>query len=187
MEHWKPVVGYEGLYEVSDRGNVRSLDRTSYTITGKIRTLKGRNVKSFVGYKGYVYVNLRKEKKSKLFRVHRLVLDAFKGVAPDGMIARHLDGNPENNTPDNLQWGTPSENMYDKQKHGTDHEKNKTHCPRGHAYSGNNLIVYTRKDGRTSRYCKACKQIQGSYGTPENFKELADERYRLLTGGIPAS
>lgn len=187
MEHWKPVVGYEGIYEVSDRGNVRSLDRTVDTANGHKRTYKGRKTKKFVGYKGYVYVNLQKQNRSKSVRVHRLVLDAFKGVAAAGMIARHLDGNPENNTPDNLQWGTPSENMYDKQKHGTDHEKSKTHCPRGHAYSGNNLRVYTRKDGRTSRYCKACGQIRAAYGTPENFKELADERYQLLTGGIPAS
>lgn len=119
MEIWKPVVGYEGLYEVSNHGNVRSLDR--FVKTEKIPR-KGKILTPRVDVKGngYRYTNLSRNGKGMKVSVHVLVLEAFVGIRPSKLHhARHKDGNPENPRLDNLEWGTVAENMQDKLKHGT--------------------------------------------------------------------
>lgn len=116
-EIWKPAVGYEG-YEVSDHGQVRSLDRTIYRKDGQTRLCKGRALKPQKHSDGYLYVCLYREAKPRKEYIHRLVLEAFTGPCPDGMECRHLDGNPENNRVSNLQWGTRSENILDVVRHG---------------------------------------------------------------------
>jgi hypothetical protein len=119
---WKPVVGYEGLYEVSDRGEVRSLARRvahafSGYITIKPRTLKA-NVDPPPGLP-YHYVFLSKDGKPRRFRIHTLVLTMFAGPCPDDMECRHLNGNPgDNRWPENLTWGTHTENTADVIRHG---------------------------------------------------------------------
>ena len=118
IEEWKPVVGYEGLYEVSSLGRVRSLDRLVRANSGWRQTgiryfspaASGRNKK-------YKRVLLRNPDKQRL--VHQLVLEAFVGPRPEYCEARHLDGDPSNNKLDNLAWGTKAENQADKLKHGT--------------------------------------------------------------------
>jgi hypothetical protein len=67
---------------------------------------------------GYMYVHLSSEGKKKRALVHRLVLLAFVGPPADGMVCRHLDGNPRNNIPSNLKWDTVSENLRDRKRHG---------------------------------------------------------------------
>jgi hypothetical protein len=121
-ERWLPVVGYEGLYEVSDQGRVQSLDRRqvlgahSRFVPGRILRpqvvydSKGRNPRS--------QFTLRKDGKSRTFRVHTLVLTAFVGPRPDGMLCRHWpDPDTSNNRLENLSWGTPAENMQDRLAH----------------------------------------------------------------------
>lgn len=83
--------------------------------------------------------------------MHVLVCRAFHGAAPEGQEVRHLNGNPPDNRAINLAWGTRSQNMRDKQDHGTDHNANKTHCPQGHEYTAEN-IKYIGK----SRGCRTC-------------------------------
>lgn len=78
-----------------------------------------RWLKSYKGTKGYLYIDLCKNKKRKSFRVHRLVLETFVGLCPDGMQCRHLNGNPSDNRLGNLCWGTPEENQHDRIRHGT--------------------------------------------------------------------
>lgn len=107
-EVWKPVVGWEGRYEVSDLGRVRS---------SKLVVL--RLQLSF----GYLCVNLRvgnhRDSRQKHHRVHRLVLGAFVGPCPDGMECRHLNGDRADNRLMNLSWGTSAENARDRVDHGT--------------------------------------------------------------------
>ncbi len=105
IEQWKPAVGYDGLYEVSNLGRVR----THYT-SGRILE------PSTDGY--YFILHLSGPRKGTR-RVHILVLEAFIGPRPKGKVSRHLDGNPYNNAADNLAWGTQKENMDDRRKHGT--------------------------------------------------------------------
>lgn len=108
------VPGYEG-YFASPTGRIYS------NLSGKIRELKQRSDR-----KAYSLVTVFYEGRSVPTRVHTLVLLAFAGQRPDGMEARHLDGNGMNNRADNLVWSTHLENMHDKRIHGTENygEKN---------------------------------------------------------------
>jgi len=122
MEKWKVVEGYPH-YEVSNRGQVRSLSRLVKCGTrSKGRKFKGMILKPWLTtYKGkgwYRTVALCEDGARRSFYIHRLVLTAFRGPAP-GMVCRHLDGDSLNNRLANLVWGTCKENMADKKRHGT--------------------------------------------------------------------
>jgi hypothetical protein len=109
-----------------------------------------------VGRSGYLRVTLCRPATKKAVLVHHLVLIAFVGPRPEGFDGCHNDGNPANNCLDNLRWDTPSGNMRDKRKHGTDHNLRKTHCPKGHPYAGANLGRDSR--GRVCRKCRSEKE-----------------------------
>lgn len=107
---WRPVEGYEGLYEVSASGLVRSLPR--YTTSGRIlRPRANRH--------GYQAVQLSREGVVTNQMVHRLVAEAFLGPCPDGHECAHHDGDRSNNQASNLKWKTRSDNHFDKHRHGT--------------------------------------------------------------------
>lgn len=106
----RPIPGFEGLYSISDRGVVISSCR---------RGTDGRAVASHVQSNGYLKVHLYKNCRRRARWVHQLVLEAFVGPRPDGLIACHNDGNPLNNSIENLRWDTPSANYDDARKHGT--------------------------------------------------------------------
>ena len=98
-EDWRPVVGWEDLYEVSDEGRVRNL-RTGHLLA--FQRLP----------KGYLTVELRQRGRPRYRRlVHRLVLFAFVGPCPDGHECNHQDGDKTNNHLGNLEWTTPSANQ----------------------------------------------------------------------------
>ncbi len=102
MENWKAVKGYEGLYEVSDKGRVKGLKRN-------------RVLKNIVDSLGYVKVSLCKENKPKAHKIHRLVAEHF--LEPSKYkIVNHIDGNKENNAVENLEWCSHSANR----KHACD-------------------------------------------------------------------
>lgn len=152
-EQWRPVVGYEGDYEVSNKGRVRSLDRTVVHNSGRTQRRKGRLLATILVL-GYPRVNLTTPARgARAARIHVLVLEAFVGLRPDGMHGCHNDGDPTNNALSNLRWGTRSENMLDKRKHGTHHNAAKTHCNRGHPFDEAN--TYTDRHGGF-RHCRAC-------------------------------
>lgn len=122
-ESWREVEGFEGYYEVSDRGRVRSVDREIAQQSRKGRTytrrLNGRMLKPSPTIYGHLQVPLRRD--GGLFRllVHRLVLLAFVGPAPEGCECCHNDGDLRNNQLCNLRWGTRRENAKDRYRHGT--------------------------------------------------------------------
>ena len=123
-EQWIPVVGYEGLYEVSNLGSVRSLDRTviakaSSRAQEHRRTYNGAVIPQYSNNNGRPSVNLHKNNKHQAMRVCRLVLGAFIGECPDGMECLHWDGDSKNNLVENLRWGTREENCADMLRHGT--------------------------------------------------------------------
>lgn len=119
IEVWKPVKGYEG-YEVSDKGSVRS-----YRWQGRIIEDCHYLVRS-LDTRGYEYVSLCLKGKPKKFFVHRLVLEAFVGLRPEGYDCCHYDGNPLNNWLSNISWDTHAKNMRDRDRHGT-HNKGSNH------------------------------------------------------------
>lgn len=169
MEHWKDIAGYEGLYQVSDIGNIRS------SRTGKMMKLcvNSRN--------GYVYCVLSNKQKRKNCRVHRLVASAFLGVR-DGLQVNHIDGDKANNKLSNLEWVTRSENM--KHAFATGLEKKcfkpvidlDTH----EIYEGVSAAaeaVGARKAGTISRVCKGAR----SHYRNRHFAYYED----YLAGTIP--
>lgn len=113
-EIWKPVLGYEGLYEVSSLGRVRSVDRIVKKKDGGLATLKGvvlsaRFNKKRKNYQ-YRQTELSKNGAKRTFHIAHLVCEAFHGPRPEGYQCMHLDGNCANDRADNLAWGTVYEN-----------------------------------------------------------------------------
>jgi hypothetical protein len=121
MENWKDIPGYEGIYQVSDQGNVRSLDRCLVRSTGVTFTLKGVQLKpSVVATRGfYRQVILCVDGVPKARRVSGLVAGAFIGLRPKDYDVCHNDGDPQNDCLSNLRYGTRKENMTDTLVHGT--------------------------------------------------------------------
>ena len=105
-EVWKPIFGYEGIYEVSNCGNVRSIDRIDFAG----RRLKGK-VFSTSANKNYITCVLTKYGKHRTFRIHQLVAEAFIPNPEGKPCINHKDGNKQNNCVENLEWCTLSENM----------------------------------------------------------------------------
>lgn len=105
-EKWQHIVGYERIYQVSDYGRVKR-------VCGGSGTQIGRILKENLGINKRLRVNLYKNNNRTTCNIHRLVLEAFVGLYPSGMVTRHLDGNPQNNKLTNLKWGTYSENTQD--------------------------------------------------------------------------
>jgi len=104
---WRPVVGFEGLYEVSSAGTVRSLIGKSPKILKPNRFGK------------YPHFSLRRDGKTFYRRPHCMVLSAFVGPCPDGYEGAHLDGDKWNNNLKNLDWVTPTVNQSHRRQHGT--------------------------------------------------------------------
>lgn len=126
-ESWKDVVGYEGLYEVSDFGNVRSLLRNN------VRNLAFRNHKN-----GYYTVLLWRDGKQKSYTVHRLVALAFIPNNDGFTDVNHIDENKKNNRVDNLEWCTHKENV---QKYNANHLRHG--CVRNGKHKGKKIIQLT--------------------------------------------
>lgn len=118
-ERWLPVVGYEGLYEVSDLGRVRGLDRWVESRPGRLRLIPGRLILAAPSNQGYLRVKLCRRGRQVKISVHRLVLEAFIGPCPAAQEARHGPGGKLDNRVSNLCWGTKAENMADQRRDGT--------------------------------------------------------------------
>lgn len=180
VEEWLPVVGYEGYYEVSDHGRVRSLDRTDSL--GRLQ--RGRVLRQGVRKKtGHRLVSLWRENVGHSRDVHRLVGEAFFGPLPHGFETRHLNGDPSNNAVTNLQYGTKSENNLDRVAHGTHHNASKVACIRGHRLEEPNLRPAARRLGY--RQCRACGwEHARHHAAGEPFDTArADHNYeRILKG-----
>ena len=106
LELWKPVAGFEGEYEVSSKGRVKSLDRTVLNSLGRKYNIKGCIRKNVLHNTGYEVVRLG----NNTFRVHRLVACAFLQNPDNKPFVNHKDGDKRNNKLENLEWATEQEN-----------------------------------------------------------------------------
>lgn len=109
-EIWKDVLGYEGYYQVSNRGGVRSLDRIITDKNGRSMKYSGGDLSVQSNENGYCTVVLMKNRKGKNFKVHKLVAETFIPNTRSKAYVNHKDGNKANNTVSNLEWCTASEN-----------------------------------------------------------------------------
>ena len=117
QEVWKDIKGYEGLYQISNYGIIRSLDRLRNNgISGKY-IQKGRIMEPFIT-RGYYQVVLRKDGKYKHHNVHRLVAINFIDNKENKPQVNHINGNKLDNTVENLEWCTQSENQIHAYKKG---------------------------------------------------------------------
>ena len=166
VETWKDIPGYEGWYQVSNLGNVRSVDRMieqwsryGHTIT---RNLKGKMITSTDNGNGYKIVGLKKNQVVDSRYVHRLVAEAFI-PNPDGKLEiNHKDFNKANNSVDNLEWVTRVENVNYSHPHMC---KPRTRCK-----PTNTGEKYIRH--REGRYCLyiSRQHIYKSFATLEDAK-----------------
>jgi len=128
-EVWRPISGFEN-YEISDHGRVRQLGREfvrqnpygAHFLPQRIK-IKPKMLGGWVRFQNgrpvTVFVSLRRDGETHTFRVHRLVLEAFIGPAPEGTEGCHNNGDPTDNRLANLRWDTHAENVRDSVWHGT--------------------------------------------------------------------
>lgn len=176
---WKPVPGYEGLYEASDFGQVLSRHR-------KVpHTLRPS------WYTGYGVVMLHRDGQREPRTVHSIVMETFAGPCPPGQEIRHLDGDPANNrwTPGstedeiraaggNLIYGSSSENKVDQVRHGTHYEAARDCCDNGHEFTpANTRIVYWPDGSFRQRSCRACHND----ATKERWRNLDQKGERCTS------
>lgn len=177
VEEWRDAPGFEGVYEVSSLGRVRSLTRQVRTFWGT-RTVRGQIIKSKPGTNGYERVVLSVQRVAYTRNVHRMVCMAFNGPPPRGEpLACHRDGVKTHNTPENLYWGSNSDNMLDMVRHGSYRSANaaKTHCPSGHEYSESNTYIIPSTGGRMCRVCKKRQSLEHYHRRREGARFWAEQ------------
>lgn len=172
-EKWRPVREWEGLYEVSDQGRVRSVTRTATNFNGNTYTVQGRLRRSPAGTDGHHVVSLSNGQRRDTRSVQRMVLEAFVGPAMEGEIARHKNHDKSDNRLENLEWVDRSE----------DTPAPPTECPRGHPLKEPNLAKWALRQGGR-HVCLACSRARSylSYrpDTTVPLDELADDYYRKI-------
>ena len=109
-EIWKTIPGFEGLYEVSTQGRVRSLDKYVNSRWGCKRLIKGQIIKPIEHYNGYLFVSLYYQRKQIIKSVHRIVAETFISNPDNKPCIDHINTNRQDNRIVNLRWCTPKEN-----------------------------------------------------------------------------
>jgi hypothetical protein len=160
-ELWLPVVGYEGLYIVSNLGRIQTIPRWVRT-KGEVgrRMVRGMLRKTPIDHTstGYRYVGLYKDGVARKHDVHVLVLAAFVGPRPDGMDACHNDGDRTNPALSNLRWDTKKANQADRLRHGTDGRGERS----SRAILTAELVTWIRESGQSSLAVAAALEVGGS-------------------------
>jgi len=147
QEIWKDIEGYEGLYQISNLGNVKSLYFEPPII-----------LKSSKDSRGYLYVVLSKNGKQKIGRIHRLVASAFICNPKNKPQVNHIDGVKSNNTVKNLEWVTNAENMKHASKNGLRADVSGNNNPRCRAINQYDL------NGKLIKQWKSFYEITCSLG-----------------------
>jgi hypothetical protein len=182
IEEWRPVVGYEGRYEASSHGRVRSLGFYSGNRWGTKTWRAGRTLTAFrVQGHGYYAVTLTDGETQTDERLHRIVLRAFVGEPPpDRPNGLHEDDDPANNRVENLRWGTRTDNAYDSVANGSHVQARKQTCDLGHLLIAPNLVESNAAVGH--RACLACKLAHANALHDERLRAQGRERTRYNRG-----
>lgn len=130
---WKDIPGWEGFYQVSDAGELRSCPRRiEYVFNNKLvsRFQQSVTLKTMISPNGYHKASLTKPGTRTQKFIHDLVLLTFVGEKPEGAQVCHNDGDRNNNALSNLRYGSAKDNAQDRQKHGTGYFKKGVEHPR---------------------------------------------------------
>lgn len=178
-ERWAPVPGYEGYYEVSDQGRVRSLDRVVPGGRWGSHRRRGVLMACRPDQKGYPQVLLRRSGTDRCRKVHLLVLEAFVGPCPEGMEACHANDEHGDARLANLRWDTRSGNAKDRLRNGLnayfEERQSRLRCPRGHELCDANVRPSMRAKGH--RNCWACERAYDDARTRKNRGEHVTDMY----------
>lgn len=183
-EIWKDITGYEGYYQVSNMGNVRSVDRVVFNSKNNAyHKIKGKNRAFSIRKKGYLGVYLMKEGKGKSFLVHRLVAEAFIPNPLKLPQINHKDENKQNNCAENLEWCTNkyNANYGDRNRKHSITQTNNTHhqkpvlCVETGELYANSKDVQRRTGNWAANIRKACGNNMriGGY----HWKWISNEEY----------
>lgn len=161
MSEWRDIPGWEGVYQVSRGGQVRSLDRRVARSDGWTQYVRGKILEQSLTRDGYWRVSLWSKGKSTQGRIHRLLAQTFLADTYfDGAVVCHNDGSRTNNAIENLRWGSLADNAQDRLQHGNHPTAHRTHCSAGHEYTPENLRVAQLRHGGSARQCRACDRIR---------------------------
>lgn len=160
QEQWRDVVGFEGFYEVSNIGRIKSLPN-------KVN-LKERILKKYIDNSGYEYVSLYKQNFNKKFKVHRLVALAFHENANASLQVNHINGIKTDNRAENLEWLTAGDNQRHAFRIGLRKGKNGKHNP---SFSG--AVNQYDLNGNFIRQWECMRQIKKEL----NFDDSAISRH----------
>lgn len=181
-ETWRPVPSHVGLYEVSDLGRVRSLDRIVVGAAGRQRRVAGRILRPTLRPDGRHKVALCRGGVETTRLVAHLVLEAFVGPRPGDLDACHNDDDQGNDRLANLRWDTHLANCKDRTDNGGHGSQKKDRCPRYHLLRSPNIRAYDVRRG--TRNCLACHRATSRYSWAKRkgidigtFQEVADSYY----------
>lgn len=165
-EEWRPVVGFEGLYDTSSRGRVYSHLRNMF--------LKPDDSAP------YLRVTLFKSGVRRKFSIHKLMAISWFGDQP-GLIVRHKNDQPRDNRIENLEWGTHAENTQDAVRNGGHRNVKKTHCPFDHEYTEENTVLF-RGYQRRCRICSSRWAKETKARRREKGLAIDDPRHGSVNG-----
>jgi len=152
IEIWEDIKEYKGLYQVSNMGRVKSLERTFIDKIGRKQHTKERILKPETDCHGYLRIALYDSNGKKRFFVHRLVCEAFHENPENKPCVNHIDENKTNNTASNLEWCTVAENI----NHGT-------HNARSGKARSKPVGQYTR-DGKLIKVWQSTMEVERQLG-----------------------
>lgn len=157
-EQWLPILGWEGLYDASDLGRIRSVERMVRSHHESMRRVRARILKQSPDHGGYPSVGLNRAGRRVTKKVANLVALAFLGPRPfPGAAVCHNDGDQTNSRLSNLRYDTYAANERDKIAHGTQRQLAKDRCPQDHPYDEANTYVNPRTGHRS---CRTCTRLQ---------------------------
>lgn len=160
-EVWKDVAGYEGRYQVSNAGRVKSLGRVT-ELNGGRRRVEPEVIMKYTLRSGYPTLILRRPGERRSAQIHRLVAQAFL-PNPDGLpVVNHIDFDPTNNRVENLEWCTTRDNVR--------HSAERMSHPKSKSAATSTGEKYIRKAGKSYR---VCVKLHGKR-TSRSFKSLQD-------------
>ncbi|RBP66385.1 HNH endonuclease [Brevibacterium sanguinis] len=182
-EEWKPIPGWEGVYEASSLGRIKSLARIVLR-GGRPMKVAEKILKPSIHHTGYRRVILTRGGGRSERLVHSVIAETFHGPRPEGLEVRHRNGDKSDNSAANLAYGTSAENKQDILDHGRHPLKNRTHCPAGHELVGDNLVAWELERGH--RKCRACacahSKVHHHRELAPHFQAIADGYYQEFAG-----